>query len=95
MRDTKVIMSIDGEDGEATTGLPQGSPISPVLFAIYIAEIHGAVETQVGQSRGTPFVDDATWVVEGDNIDGVIHRLEHCAAASFRSLPISDEPAAA
>ena len=44
MRDRKVIMSVDGQGDEArevTTGLSQGSPISPVLFAIYIAEIHG------------------------------------------------------
>ena len=43
-------MSLDGQDGEGvevTTGLPQGSPVSPVLFAIYIAEIHQAVESRV------------------------------------------------
>lgn len=36
-------MSVDGQDGEplgVTTGLPQGSPISPVLIAIYIADIY-------------------------------------------------------
>lgn len=51
-------MSVDGQDGESmdvTTGLPraQGSPISPVHFAIYIADIHGAAESQVEDSRGT------------------------------------------
>lgn len=49
MRDRKVTMSVDGQGDEArevTTGLSQGFPISPVLFAIYIAEIHGAVESQ-------------------------------------------------
>lgn len=50
-----MVMCIDGQNGElitATTGLPQGSPISPVLFAIYIAEIRGAVGIQVEDSRG-------------------------------------------
>ena len=40
MHDRRVIMSVDGQDDEpreVTTGLPQGSPVSPVLFAIYIA----------------------------------------------------------
>ena len=49
MRDRRVIMSVDGQDGEPisiTTGLPQGSPISPVLFALYIADIHETVEGQ-------------------------------------------------
>lgn len=57
MRDRKVIMSVDGEPMEVTTGLPQGSPTSPVLFAIYVADIHKAVEGQVEDSRGISFVD--------------------------------------
>ena len=46
MRDHKVIMSVDRQDGEpvsVTTGLPQGSPVSPVLFALYVADTRGAV----------------------------------------------------
>ena len=63
MRDRRVIMSVDGQDDdprEVTTGLPQGSPISPALFAIYMADIHAAVEGQVQDSRGISFVDDVT-----------------------------------
>ena len=55
MRNRRVMMSVDGQDSdplEVTTGLPQGSPISPVLFAIYIADIHQAVEGQVEDCRG-------------------------------------------
>ena len=87
MRDRKVIMSVDGQDGEpvsVTTGLPQGSPISPVLFAHYVAEIHGAVEDQVEDSRGISFVDDVTWIVEGTDISDVASKPERCAAASLR-----------
>lgn len=64
-------MSIDGRDSdstEVTTGLPQGPPISPVLFAIYIADIHQAVENQAEDSRVISFVDDVTWVVEGADL---------------------------
>ena len=79
-------MSVDGQDGEpvsVTTGLPQGSPISPILFALYIAEIHGAVEDQVEDSQGISVVD-ITWIVEGTDINDVTSRLERCAAASLR-----------
>ena len=80
-------MSVDGQDGEpmdVTTGLPQGSPISPALFAIYIADIHGAVEDQVEDSRGISYVDDVTWIAEGANVDEVVEKLERCAEASLR-----------
>ena len=85
MRDRKVIMSVDGQGGEpmeVTTGLPQDLPISPVLFAIYIAEIHGAVESQVEDCQGISFVDDVTWIVEGTvGLGDVVSKLERCAAA--------------
>lgn len=67
----------DSEPMEVATGLPQGSPISPVLFAIYIADIRQAVESQVEGSRGTSSVDDdVTWIVEGTDLDDVVDKLE-------------------
>lgn len=48
MRDRWVIVDVGGQDGEpmnATTGLPQGSLTSLVLFAIYIADIYEVVES--------------------------------------------------
>ena len=86
MRNRRVIMSVDGQDSEpidVTTGLPQGSPISPVLFAIYIADIHHAVEDKTEDCRGISFVDDVTWVAEGRNLDEVVHKLEKCAELSL------------
>ena len=86
MRDRQVIMSVDGQDGEpmeVTTGLPRGSPISPALFAIYIADIHEAVEDQVEDSWGISYVDDVTWVVEGTDVEDVVSKLERCAQASL------------
>ena len=87
MRDRRVIMSVDGQDGQemgVSTGLPQGSPVSPVLFALYIAEIHQAVESQVEDCRGISFVDDeATRIVEGYDVEEVAGKLERCAATSL------------
>ena len=68
---------------EVTTGLPQGSPISPTLFAIYVADIHGAVESRVEDSRGVSYVDDVTWIAEGATVDEVVERLERCAQVSL------------
>ena len=80
-------MSVDGQDSdplEVATGLPQGSPVSPALFAIYIADIHQAVESQMEDCRGISFVDDVTWVAEGVDLEDVVQKLEGCAAASLR-----------
>ena len=50
-------------------------------LAIYIAEIHGAVEAQVEDSQGIAFVDDVTWLVERTDLNDMIDKLERCAAA--------------
>jgi len=39
MQERKVIMSMDGNEGDrmdVETGVPQGSPVLPVLFVIYL-----------------------------------------------------------
>lgn len=79
MRGRRVIISADGRDDESmedngpAARLPS---ISSVLLAIYIAEIHEAVQSQVGDSRGISFVDDVTWILEGTGIDDVVRKPE-------------------
>jgi len=85
MQDRKVRMVVDGQEGDemgVTTGLPQGSPVSPILFNIYIAEIHGAVERKVPGVRGLSFVDDVTWLATADGVDKLATMLEQCAKES-------------
>ena len=68
---------------EVTTRLPHGSPISPVLFAIYIADINQVVESQLEDCRGISFVDDITWGTEEVDLNDVVRKLERCATASL------------
>ena len=74
----------NGKREEITTGLPQGSPVSPVLFGLYISGVHGAVQedTQEGVG-GISFVDDVTWFAEGRNVRGIRDKLEICAMRSI------------
>jgi len=47
MEERKVIMSMDGREGDimdVETGVPQGSPVSPVVFVIYLSGLFGEVE---------------------------------------------------
>jgi hypothetical protein len=74
---------ISGEAGDAietNTGLLQGSPVSPVLFLVYIADLAALVEDSVTDVVGLSFVDDVTWVVEGNDVADVTSKL-NCYAA--------------
>jgi len=73
MQERKVIMSMDGKEGDSMdveTGVPQGSPVSPVLFIIYLAGLFGKVakEEEECEREGISFVDDVAWVVEGEDV---------------------------
>ena len=81
-----MIMNINGQDGErerVVTGLPQGLPVSPILFGIYISEVHEAVQGKVQEAAGISFVDDVTWFATGPNAAVIWERLEACARESI------------
>jgi len=85
MEERKVIMSMDGKEGDSMDvemGVPQGSPVSPVLFVIYLSGLFGQVEKKEEEcgSEGISFVDDVAWVVEGEDVGECTTQLERCAA---------------
>ena len=87
MTERRVQMVVDGQEGdemEVTTGLPQGSAVSPILFAIYIAEVHEFVESRVPGVRALSFVDDVTWLAVGEDVGLLVRTLERCARWSER-----------
>jgi hypothetical protein len=79
--DRLVEIIIAGEVGEAIAtniGLLQGSPVSPILFLIYITDSVALVETQVLDTVGLLFVNDVTWVMDGTNVAEVTIKLTYC-----------------
>jgi hypothetical protein len=84
MEERKVIMSMDGKEGDSMdveTGVPQGSPVSPVLFVIYRSGLFRRVEEKEKEcgSEGISFDDDVACVVEGEDVGECTQRLEGCA----------------
>jgi len=80
----KVIMSMDGKEGDSMNvemGVPPGSPVSPVLSVIYLSGSFNQVEKIEEEcgSKAISFVDDVAWVVEGEDGGECTRRLERCA----------------
>ena len=64
MSDRQVKLVLDGKTGNANpvdTGIPQGSPVAPILFTTYLSGIFDKVEATVPGLRGPSFVDDISW----------------------------------
>jgi len=63
-------------------GVPQGSSVPPILFAIHTAGLIKWVEERV-QAEGLSFVDDLGWAATGKDVNQVVERLETCAVVSI------------
>jgi hypothetical protein len=77
-----VQITVDGYDGEVSpvhTGIPQGSPVSSILFAIYISCLSSHIENTVEGVEGISFADDEGWWVSAKEIGEITNRMEKCA----------------
>jgi len=80
-----VDMVIDGnvwQSHHLEAGVPQGSPVSPIFFAIHTAGLIKWVEQRV-EAEGLSFVDDLRSVATGKDLNQVVQKLEGCAAESI------------
>jgi len=64
------------------SGIPQGSPVSPILFTVYLSGLFGYVEERVTGVKALSFVDDVAWTTEGDTVDDISPTLKQAAAAA-------------
>jgi len=58
------------------TGIPQGSPISPILFLFFITELLAVFESTAGDTMAIGFVDDTNLITWGDTAAANCGRLE-------------------
>ena len=50
------------------SGIPQGSPVSPILFLIYLSGVFQAVEEAVPGVSSLSFMDDLGFIAEGGSV---------------------------
>jgi hypothetical protein len=64
-------------------GVPQGSPVSPILFGICTSGLIKRVEEDEAEGQGISFLDERGMVATGRNDNQVVMILERCAAMSI------------
>jgi len=80
-----VEMVIEGnvlQSHHVEAGVPQGSPVSLILFAIHTAGLRQWVEERV-QAEDLSFVDHLGWVATGKDVNQVVEKPKPCAAESI------------
>jgi hypothetical protein len=85
MTDRKACLLINGHESTmkpTKTGIPRGSPVSPILFAIYISGIFKEIEEEVMDATGLSFVDDISWLATGKDVMEITKHLEACGKAA-------------
>ena len=82
-----VQMVISGEDQtpvDATSGLPQGSPISPLLFAPYMGGLHRYIDQRMPEVKTLSFVDDVTFLVLATSVREISRMLGRASGLAIR-----------
>lgn len=68
----RAMLSIDrrtGETHDIQAGLPQGSPVPPVLFILSMSAIFSWLEERHPNMQAISFVDDMSLVLRCNNLD--------------------------
>jgi hypothetical protein len=78
MMERRVHMVVDGQEGQeqsVPTGLRQGSPTSPIVFVIYMHDLHQYIECRFQGITSFSFVDDFTWLDKQRSFSAIAQRM--------------------
>ena len=76
---------------DVDTGIPQGSPVSPILFTIYLSGLFAHVEREVPGIKALSFADGVAWLAEDWGENNLSAILEAAAAAQRWAWSLSTQ----
>jgi hypothetical protein len=82
LTDRHVQLNIDNTQCPAhsiNSGVPQGSPVSPILFLIYLSGVFEAMERAVPEVRPLSFADDIGLLAPGCSVQEACNKLQEAA----------------
>ena len=79
-----VIDEYDNNKREIVTGIPSGSPVSPILFLIYISGVSNKVSETSPLIISLFFVHDLGFIALGSLVKKVVKTLEKAAKAVLK-----------
>ncbi|ODM21122.1 hypothetical protein SI65_04175 [Aspergillus cristatus] len=65
------------------SGVPQGSPVSPILFIIYLSGVFDVVERSVAGVQSLSFADDIGLLASGHSVKEVCEKLQKAAKVAI------------
>ena len=87
LADRKVQLVVDGfqcPEKPISTGVPQGSPASPILFIIYISRVFHVIEEAVPGMGPLSFADDIGLVAAAGSVDQVCEKLQKAGEVAIQ-----------
>ena len=82
LTDRKVQLVIDGHDNkerEIETRIPQGSPVLPILFLIYISRVFDKISKTSPLVTSLSFVNDLGFIASDSSVTEIVKSLEKVA----------------
>lgn len=86
MSNRRALLVIDGHAGDEapiSSGLPQGSPVSPILFVLYVRLLATAIEDAVPGVRGLSFMDDQGLITAARSVQEACETLQRAAEVAI------------